>query len=116
MKTIVSDLNLIAACGLYCGACRRYLNEKCPGCRENVKAAKWCKPRTCCLEKNYVSCADCKQYDQVMECKDYNNFSAKIFGFIFRSNRKACIDLIKAKGHEDFAAYMAEHRLQTIKR
>ena len=116
MKTIVADTNLIAACGLYCGACKRYLNEKCPGCRENVKAAKWCKPRTCCLEKRYQSCADCKQYSLVMECKDYNNFIAKIFGFIFRSNRKACIDMIKDKGYEGFAEYMAEQRLQSLKR
>lgn len=116
MKTIVADTKLIAACGLYCGACRRYLNEKCPGCRENVKAAKWCKPRTCCLEKGYRSCADCKLYSQVMECKDYNNFIAKIFGFIFRSNRKACIDMIKDKGYEGFAEYMAKQRLQSLKR
>ena len=28
----------IAFCGLYCGACRQYLKEKCPGCRKNEKA------------------------------------------------------------------------------
>jgi hypothetical protein len=116
MKTIVSDTKLIAACGLYCGACKRYLKEKCPGCRENVKAAKWCKVRTCCLEKAYRSCADCKQHSQVMECKDYNNFIAKIFGFIFRSDRKACIDMIKDKGYDAYAEYMTENRLQSIKR
>jgi hypothetical protein len=116
MKSIVADPNLIAACGLYCGACKRYLNEKCPGCRENIKAAKWCKPRTCCLVHNYQSCADCRQYDQVMECKGYNNFIAKMFGLIFRSDRKACIDMIKAKGYDSFAKYMAEHRLQSLKR
>jgi hypothetical protein len=116
MKTIVADTNLIAACGLYCGGCNAYLKKKCPGCRENEKAAKWCKPRTCSLEHQYQSCADCKQHSQVMECKDFNNYIAKLFGLIFRSNRKACIDMIKDKGYEGFAAYMAEHGLRTIKR
>lgn len=51
MKNIESDKELIAACGLYCGACRKYLAEKCPGCRLNEKAA-WCKIRSCffCLK------------------------------------------------------------------
>ncbi len=31
MKEIVSDPKLVAYCGLYCGACKRYLQEKCPG-------------------------------------------------------------------------------------
>ena len=35
MKTIVSDTQNIAACGLYCGACRKFLAEKCPGCKQN---------------------------------------------------------------------------------
>ena len=46
MKNIESDKELIAACGLYCGACRKYLAERCPGCRLNEKAA-WCKIRSC---------------------------------------------------------------------
>ncbi|RPI76269.1 MAG: DUF3795 domain-containing protein [Desulfobacteraceae bacterium] len=116
MKTIKADTKLIAACGLYCGGCHAYLKKRCPGCRENAKAAKWCKPRTCCLDHKYGSCADCKQYDRVMECRDYNNFIAKIFGFIFRSNRKACIDMIKAKGPAAFAEHMAEQGLRTLKR
>ena len=42
MKEIVADTNLIGYCGLYCGACKRYLKDKCPGCHKNEKAA-WCK-------------------------------------------------------------------------
>ena len=49
---------LVARCGLYCGACGSYLKGRCPGCRENVKAT-WCKVRACCGEHSYASCADC---------------------------------------------------------
>lgn len=41
-KTITASTDHIAACGLYCGACRKYLNDKCPGCRQNDRAT-WCK-------------------------------------------------------------------------
>ena len=33
MKNIKADKAMIAVCGLYCGACRKYLMDKCPGCR-----------------------------------------------------------------------------------
>jgi len=115
MKEIVADANLIAFCGLYCGACRRYLLDKCPGCRENEKAS-WCGVRSCCLENNWNSCADCETVSNVSDCKKYNNFMARLFGFIFRSNRAACIALIKEKGYEDYARYMTENKLQSIKR
>jgi hypothetical protein len=115
MKTIEINTNLIAKCGLYCGVCRSYLKEKCPGCTENTKAT-WCAVRTCCLENNYKSCADCKEFENAMDCKKYNNFIAKMFGFVFRSDRAACITLIKEQGYENFAAYMANNNLQTIKR
>ena len=49
MKEIISDPKLVAFCGLYCGACKAYLKERCPGCHDNEKAT-WCKVRTCCLE------------------------------------------------------------------
>ncbi len=114
-KQITSDVKLIAFCGLYCGACRSYLKGKCPGCVENTKAT-WCQIRSCCIENNYKSCADCKQFSNVNECKKYNNFIAKIFGFVFRSNRAACITLIKEKGYDGFAGYMTNNKLMTIKK
>jgi hypothetical protein len=115
VKTVAANQKLIAFCGLYCGACRQYLQEKCPGCRDNVKAA-WCQIRKCGLENHYASCADCGQFSQVIDCKKYNNFMARVFGFVFRSNRAGCIDLIKKQGYAGFAQYMAENKLQTIKR
>ncbi|MBU1343752.1 MAG: DUF3795 domain-containing protein [Proteobacteria bacterium] len=115
MNTIKTDINLVAKCGLYCGSCGKFQKGNCRGCLENKKAS-WCKVRTCCLEKNIASCADCNEFDDVMACKKYNNFMAKLFGFVFNSDRAACIDEIKEKGHEQFATQMAQNRIMTFKR
>ena len=56
--TYQPDAAYVAACGLYCGACRKFVKEQCPGCWENKKA-DWCKIRACNIEHNYKSCADC---------------------------------------------------------
>ena len=115
MKQVVPDKNLIAFCGLYCGACGRYLKESCPGCAKNEKAS-WCAIRKCCIAHNYKSCADCKEFAEVDDCKKFNSFISKIFGLIFGSNRKGCIDLIKQSGYEAFAKEMAATKRQSIKR
>jgi hypothetical protein len=114
-KQIINDSKMVAYCGLYCGACGRYKKGSCPGCAENAKAT-WCKIRSCCMGHNYKSCADCTQFTNAMDCKKFNNFVSKIFGMVFRSDRVACINMIKEKGYENFAAYMAENKLQSISR
>ena len=63
-----------------------------------------CKVRKCCLERDYVSCAECDEY---LNCKKLNNLISKIFGFIFRSNRKANIMAIKEIGIEKWVDGMA---------
>lgn len=113
-KEISIDKNLIAFCGLYCGACRSYLSDKCAGCKENVKAT-WCKVRQCCMENNYLSCADCSKME-LNECKKFNNVFSKIFGLIFRSDRPACICRIKAIGYDHYAVEMATNKSHTIKK
>lgn len=115
MNEIVSDPQLVAFCGLYCGACKRHLQEKCPGCHDNEKAS-WCKVRACCLENGYSSCAECKEFNNPNDCKEFNNFISKIFGFIFRSDRAACIDLIKEVGNTAYAEKMSELRQPSIKK
>jgi hypothetical protein len=115
MGSVAADSKLVAYCGLYCGACRKHLNGKCGGCAENEKAT-WCQIRACCIENGYSSCADCTQVDDVVDCQKYNNFMSKVFGFIFRSNRKACIYRIKDIGIETYAEEMAEKGQQSIKR
>lgn len=113
-REIIADKNLIAFCGLYCGACRSYLSGKCPGCRENMKAT-WCKVRTCGMENNFQSCADCTLIP-LKDCKKYNSFISKAFGFVFNSDRAACIERIKVLGYEGFAVEMATTKKQTIQR
>ena len=115
MREIVSDLGLVAYCGLYCGACKAYLKDRCPGCHDNQKAF-WCKVRTCCTDKEYKSCADCTQHPDPNDCRLFNNLISKFFGIVFRSDRAACIEQIHELGLQGHADNMAEHRRQSIRR
>jgi len=115
MSDKILDTNLVAFCGLYCGECGAYKRKRCKGCKENAKAT-WCKIRTCCLDNKFSSCADCSDFKNVADCKKFNNFVSKIFGLIFRSDRKACIDQIKACGREKHAQIMSEQGKPSIKR
>lgn len=115
MKEIVSNPELVAYCGLYCGACGAYLRDRCPGCHENTRAS-WCKVRLCCMEHEYASCADCKEYADPKECKKYNNVISKIVGFVLRSDRAACIGQIKQMGIQGHADTMTRLKRPSIKR
>ena len=113
-QQIIIDPQLIAFCGLYCASCGSYIKGKCPGCKENIKAS-WCKVRQCNIENKTLSCADCK-ITELMDCKKYNSFISKTFGFIMNSDRSACIRRIAEIGYSDYAAEMSSKRLQSIKR
>lgn len=115
MKPIVADPELVAYCGLYCGACGAYRKGRCPGCHENDKAA-WCQVRTCCKDNRCSSCAACKTVADPQDCKKFNNWIAKIFAFIFRSDRRACVLQIREKGIAGHAEAMAAERKQSIRR
>ena len=115
MSTIEADEKLVAYCGLYCGACRRFLRNRCPGCRENQKGT-WCKVRTCCIETKKSSCAECETFSDPNDCKKFTNFIAKLFGLLFRSDRRACIVQIKENGLAAHAREMASKKQQTIKK
>ena len=113
MKEVTITPQQIAAYGLYCGACKKFLNGKCPGCKENAKAL-WCKIRKCCQEKGFHTCAD---YDKdVKQCKIHNNFVGKIFALLFNSDRAACIRYIRENGKDAFAEKMARNRQMTMRR
>ncbi|MBN2144729.1 MAG: hypothetical protein JW774_08915, partial [Candidatus Aureabacteria bacterium] len=81
----------------------------------NEKAA-WCSVRTCCLENHFSSCAECRDFTDISLCKKFNNIFSKIFGFIFRSDRKACIQRIRETGIESYAREMTEKKIHSIKR
>ncbi|HTY13944.1 MAG TPA: DUF3795 domain-containing protein [Candidatus Omnitrophota bacterium] len=115
MKEITADKELIAFCGLYCGACGSYLKGKCPGCKKNEKAG-WCQIRVCCFNNKYNSCADCAIMVEPNNCKKFNNLFSKLFALIFKSDRRACIKMIKEQGRDKYAAYMAKEKKQTIKK
>lgn len=104
----------VAACGLYCGACNKYRNAKCPGCRDNEKA-QWCKIRSCCIENGYRSCADCTIMP-LEECKKFNNLVGKVFALIFRSDRDACVRRIREIGYDEYARQMHISGQMTMKK
>lgn len=112
-KQIKVDKELISYCGLYCAACGKYLNGKCTGCRGNEKLS-WCKIRKCSADHGYHTCAECTM--NVVDCKTYSNFISKLFGLIFRSDRKACIYRIKEIGEDAFAQEMKDKQMMTIKK
>jgi Protein of unknown function (DUF3795) len=115
MREATSNSELVSYCGLYCGSCGKYQKGKCPGCAENEKAS-WCKIRKCCIEKGISSCADCNEFTDVKDCKMFDNFVAKMFEFVFKSDRKAGINRIKELGYDEFAKFMAENNLVSMKK
>ena len=115
MKTITADPGLVAYCGLYCGACKKYLNDSCKGCQANASAT-WCKVRDCCIERRIRSCADCGQFKDPEECGKFNNIFSKLFGLVFHSDRRACIMQIRKIGCEGHAKDMAAKGAHTIKK
>lgn len=115
MREVVARPELVARCGLYCGACRSWLNERCSGCAENTKAS-WCKVRSCCHEHGHASCADCTQHPDPRTCGLFHNYISRMFGLLFRSNRRACVLRIREIGVPAFAAEMAAKRAQSLPR
>lgn len=112
-KEIMVDRELIAYCGLYCGACGKYMNGKCPGCRKNEKA-KWCKIRVCCMDNGNHTCAQCNMNPH--DCKKFNNIFSKFFAFVFKSDREACLRRINEIGEEEYAKDMAVKRIMTLRK
>jgi hypothetical protein len=115
MLPIVADPALVAACGLYCGACRKHRAGKCPGCLQSERLG-WCKVRGCCVEQGYATCADCVAFYDPRDCARFQNPIARTIGFLLRSDRAACIDRIHEIGRDAFACEMAAAGAQTIRR
>ena len=123
LKPVVNSTQLIAACGLYCGACRKYRLGKCPGCRmaectdSEQPKYKWlqkCLIRKCCQHLDYSTCAECEK--DVRECKTYNPIISKVFTYLFNSDRPACIRYLRRYGEEAYATQMSHDEKMTMKR
>jgi hypothetical protein len=110
----LNNPQLIAACGLYCGTCSKYVKEKCPGCKENSKA-KWCKIRTCNLDNHFSNCTECSDVS-IEECKKLNNTIGKVFKLIFGTDRIASLIYIKNNGAEHYAEKMCKMGQMAIKK
>ena len=66
------------------------------------------------MEKGFHTCAECDK--DVNECSFYNNFMSKVFAFIFRSDRPACIRYIQEHGEQAFAEEMTKRGEQTMRK
>ncbi len=75
MNDIPAATQLIAYCGLYCGACIRYIREECGDCF-HLENAFWCTVQACCREHNYSTCADCQLIDSITNCEKLIGTSA----------------------------------------
>ena len=93
----------IAFCGLFCGNCGNFKRGRCKGCAEEAWF-KMCRVRPCAIEKGFATCAECEELET---CKILNNFIAKIFSFIFRSDKMASLRMIRDEGMEEFIAFKA---------
>jgi hypothetical protein len=110
---------MISYCGFYCGACPKLLKNQCTGCKGEAPHCatgyKACKVRPCNISNGYACCADCKKYEGVKECKDYNPLMIRFGQFITRTNRRKGIEMIKEKGIPEFLNFMINKKWVTVK-
>ena len=97
-----SNAVIIAYCGLVCSNCGMYRKEKCAGCHSDRPMNRNCKMKACAMEHKYITCADCKEFDRLEDCRKLNNMVSKFFGFIFRTNRIGNLYRIREIGIEAF--------------
>lgn len=52
----------VGKCGIFCGACRLYVVEKCKGCIEASLKKAACSVYKCASKKNLDSCGKCDDF------------------------------------------------------
>lgn len=92
---------VLACCGLVCSDCGAFTKGKCQGCHSEKPMNLHCKVKPCVKERNFCSCAECGDFENLRECKKLNNFISKIFGFVFRSDRIGNLERIRESGTND---------------
>ncbi|MBW1670308.1 MAG: hypothetical protein JRJ43_07395 [Deltaproteobacteria bacterium] len=56
------------------------------------------------MDNEYDTCADCKDFQDLRECRKLNNIISKIFGFFAETNRIESLNCIREMGLEKFKA------------
>lgn len=105
-----TNIALISYCSVYQG----YEKGRCPGFAGNEKA-RWCKVRSCNIERDLTSCSDCDQFSDVSDCKKFNNFISKVFALLWNSDRRKGILYIKSNRSDAFAEKMISLNRVSIK-
>ena len=93
---------VLAYCGLVCSDCGAYRKGRCQGCHSEKPMYAGCKVKPCAQERNCSTCADCKEFENLKDCKKLNNIISKIFSLVFRSNRIGNLNRIRQIGLEGF--------------
>jgi hypothetical protein len=109
----MDDKELLGCCGAYCKTCMVFNNSFCKGCKvgysDNTRdlAKAKCKMKVCCINKQYVSCADCKDYES---CEIINSFYNKN-GYKYKKYKEA-IDFIRSNGYKEFFSIANKWKMQ----
>jgi hypothetical protein len=98
---------LISRCGLYCGACKKYLKNICSGCRTKAPPS-WCEVSPCAASKDLFSCADCSDFPDVYRCGRLYPFKYRFGEWVAGMSRKAGIEMIRTDGCERYVQFMVE--------
>lgn len=93
---------ILAYCGLVCSNCGAYKKGRCHSCHSEKPMYRNCPVKKCALERGYITCADCADFENLKDCKKLNNFISKIFDLIFRTDRIGNLDRIREVGVEQF--------------
>jgi hypothetical protein len=95
---------IVARCGLVCSNCGAFRRDRCGGCHSDKPMFSRCPVKACAVEKGCSTCAACESFPDLRACGKLNNFIARIFGFIFRSDRIGSLYRIREIGLDAFKA------------
>ena len=93
----------IGCCGANCGTCKCLEQNTCLGCKvgyisgtRDITKAK-CKIKICCMNKQYITCGDCAEYEI---CSIINDFYNKN-GYKYMKYKQAT-EYIRKYGYDTF--------------
>ena len=93
---------IIAYCGLCCSNCGMYKKGRCQGCHSDKPMNRNCKMKACAMERGYVTCAECADFQNLKECTKLFNIISRFFGFIFHTDRIGNLNRIRDIGLDKF--------------